>query len=187
MAETNSKADSTQENFICGDKIYILGPFDRSISKNVIPGFVELIREKMHEKKPEIEIYINSHGGYAEELMAMLAMISIAKKAGIRIVTYNIGYAYSCGSILAIHGDHRKMYRYADNVAHLGCSNGSYHTFEQLDRVTSHSKEHFNNIVKWYVDNTKMTKKQVEDMLKDDNMHLNADKCLKYGFCDEII
>lgn len=73
-----------------------------------------------YAKNPEIEIYINSYGGYASELLGLLSLIELAKSEGIKIKTYNIGCAYSCGSLLAVVGDERYMYRYADNLPHLG-------------------------------------------------------------------
>ena len=35
-------AKKSQENFVVGNRIYILGPFDRSISSEVIPAVIEL-------------------------------------------------------------------------------------------------------------------------------------------------
>lgn len=110
----------TPENFIRGNRVYILGEFDKTISSNVIPDLVELIDTMKYARDSEIEIYINSPGGYANELISLLTLIDIAKKQGIKIITYNIGIAHSCGSILAIVGDVRYMYRYADNLPHLG-------------------------------------------------------------------
>lgn len=177
----------SHENFITDDgRVYILGQFDRSISSNIIPGLIKLIEMKVEERDPKIDIYINSCGGYANELFGLLSILDIAKKSGITIVTYNIGIAYSCGSILAIYGDIRRMSKYADNVAHLGEVGFSFKTNKQIDRQTEHGKKHFGKIIDIYAEHTKVPRAKIEDMLSDDCLHLDAKQCLKLGFCDEI-
>lgn len=183
--EEDSKTKSA--NFVEGTNVYILGDFDRTISTNVIPQFVELISASQFIKEPEINIYINSCGGLAHELMGLMTLIEKAKAQGIKINTYNIGIAYSCGSMLAIIGTKRYMYRYADNLPHLGTVFISPQTVEQLNRGTQHACDWFNTIYEIYATYTKMPKKELIKVLKDDDYHMNAAECLKYGFCDEII
>lgn len=188
MAETETKvAEKSQENFVVGNKIYILGPFDRSVSSEVIPAFSELIDNLNGTKDPVIQIYINSYGGYASELFSLMTFIDIAKADGIKIITYNIGTAYSCGSLLAILGDYRFMHKYATNLPHLGQAGMTPQTVEQLERGIKNISEHFNTIKTIYEKHTKMPKKMLEKVLKDDDYFMNAEECLKYGFCDEII
>lgn len=167
--------------------MYILGDFDKTISTNVIPELNDLIDTMKFAKEPEIEIYINSYGGYASELLGLLSCIDLAKKNGIKVITYNIGCAYSCGSLLAVVGDHKFMYRYADNVPHLGQIFLTPQTVEQLERGTKHAIDWFSIIIEIYALYTKMPKKMLIKVLKDDDYHMNAEECLKYGFCDEII
>ena len=142
--------------------------------------------EKM-AKEPVITFYINSHGGFADELLSLITLIDMAKAAGIKIVTYNIGVAYSCGSILAVLGDEKYMSKYADNVPHLGQAFLNPTTMEQLQRGTKHVTEWFSKIFDIYIKNTKISKKDLTRILKDDDCHLNAAECLNYGFCDYII
>lgn len=180
-------SEMSGENFVKNDRVYILGSFDDSISQRVIPEFVSLIEKKRTERFAQIEIFINSYGGYGHVLLSLLSVISIAKMWGIKIITYNLGAAHSCGSILFIHGDTRRMFKYATSVMHLGCNGEHWTTFEQLDRVTVTSKKWFNTIVEWYANNTRMKKSQIIKVLKDDKFSMDAKQCLKYGFCDEII
>ena len=188
MADTETKlAEKSQENFVVGNKIYILGPFDRSVSSEVIPAFAELIDNLSGTKDPIIQIYINSYGGYAAELFSLMSFIDIAKAAGIKIITYNIGVAYSCGSLLAVLGDYRYMHKYATNLPHLGQASMAPQTFEQLERGIKNINEHFVTIKAIYEKHTKMPKKQLEKVLKDDDYFMNAEECVKYGFCDESI
>lgn len=188
MADSCTKtAEKAQENFVRGNRVYILGPFDRSISSNVVPDLLELIDVMAATKDPVIEFYINSHGGYAAELLSLASLIQMAKAQGIKIVTYNLGVAYSCGSMLAVMGDYKYMSRYADNLPHLGQAFIAPTTIEQLERGTKHVADWFSKILSIYAENTKISKKELIKILKDDECHLNAEECLNYGFCDEII
>ena len=188
MADTETKlAEKSQENFVVGNKIYILGPFDRSVSSEVIPAFAELIDNLSGTKDPIIQIYINSYGGYAAELFSLMSFIDIAKAAGIKIITYNIGVAYSCGSLLAVLGDYRYMHKYATYLPHLGQMGMTLSTVEQLERNAKRVAEHFAKIYTIYAAHTKLNKKQLDKVLKDDDYFMSADECLKCGFCDEII
>lgn len=175
------------ENFVRNNNVFILGDFDKTISSNVIPDLVDLIDAMKYAKDPTIEFYINSHGGYANELLALLTLIDLAKKSGIKIITYNIGIAYSCGSMLAVVGDYRYMYRYADNLPHLGQVFIMPQTMEQLTRSAQHAYDWFSTIAEIYAKYTKIPKKELAKILKDDDYHMSASECLKYGFCDEII
>lgn len=116
-----------------------------------------------------------------------MSLIQQAKSKNITVNTYNIGIAYSCGSILSIIGDNRYMYRYADNLPHLGQVFIAPQTIEQLNRGTQHICDWFNIIYNIYSIYTKMPKKQLMKVLKDDDYHMNAEECLKNGFCDKII
>lgn len=188
MADCQTEVQKkSQENFVVGNRVYILGPFDRSISSEVIPALVEVIEALKTEKDSTIEFYINSFGGYSAELLSLLTLIDLAKNNGIKIVTYNLGTAYSCGSMLAVVGDHRYMYRYAHNLPHLGQTFLAPTTVEQLNREAKHAAEWFSIVFDIYSTYTKMPKKKLKQVLEDDDYYMNSQECLENGFCDEII
>ncbi len=176
------------KNFVADDgNVYIFGMFDSTISTDVVPILITLVNHLASEKDPVINIYINSYGGEAKELFAMLSVLEMAKRQGIKIVTHVLGCAYSAGSLLAVYGDHRCMSKYADHLLHLGCSGASFTTFEQLKRETENNVKHFNKILEIYAHHTKIPKKKLADMLKDDKLYLDPMQCLEFGICDEII
>ena len=87
MCEDATKlAEMSQENFVKDGRVYIMGPFDRSISSKVIPDFIGLIDCIRFSKQPAIEIFINSGGGYSSELYALLSVIDMAKEEGIKML-----------------------------------------------------------------------------------------------------
>lgn len=175
-------------NFVSNDgDVFILGEFDDSISQNVVPALVKHIDEIADDKDPYIRVYINSNGGQCRQLLALMALLSVAKQKGIKIITINLGIAYSCGSMLAIFGDERYMYRYARNLMHLGQQGDSVSTFKQIDRVNKAMIEHFETIVQIYKKHTKMSEDMIRKEISDDSYFLNASDCIKYGFADKII
>jgi ATP-dependent protease ClpP protease subunit len=179
---------NTKLNYVdTAGNIYILGDFDSSISQNVVPGLVKRIQEETDKPNGQIWFYINSRGGYCHELYNLLSLIDVAKSVGIKIYTVIMGNAYSCGSILAIHGDHRAIYKYGKHLAHLGQQGDTVTTFKQIERSNKKMVEHFENIVQMYKDNTDMPEKMIREVLLDDSFYMNAEECKKYGFVDEII
>ena len=180
--------NAKSRNFVTDDgNVYILGEFDSTISTEVIHAVTSLVNQIGALKDPVIHIYINSCGGNAYELFGLLSVLDVAKSKGISIHTHVIGVAYSAGSILAVYGDHRTMSRYSDHLLHLGCAGAAISTFEQLKREAENNIKHFNKILSIYSEHTKIPKKKLEEMLKDDKLYLDAEQCLKYGICDEII
>jgi len=167
--------------------VYILGEFDSTISQYVVPALLKKMQEEADKPDGQIWFYINSRGGYCSELYNLLSLIDMAKSMGIKIYTVVMGNAYSCGSMLAIHGDHRAIYKYGRHLAHLGQQADSVSTFKQIERSTTKMIEHFENIVQMYKDNTKMPEKMIREVLLDDSFYMNAEECKKYGFVDEII
>ena len=175
-------------NYVSTDgEVYILGGFDETISQHVVPAFKQLIEQKSKEKDAYINIYINSNGGLCHELYNLLSLIDIAHSRGIAIITIVMGRAYSCGSMLAVHGDHRAMYKYATHIIHLGQQGSTVTTEKQIERERQSMVRHFNNIREMYKKHTKLPKKELEEALEDDSYCLSAEECLKYGICDEII
>lgn len=189
VCELATNNDQKLLNYVSstGD-IFILGEFDNTISQHVVPAFRALIDEKAKERDAFITIYINSNGGYTYELYNLLSLIELAHARGVGIVTVVMGRAYSCGSMLAIHGDHRVMYKYSSHIIHLGRQGAlDISTEKQIKRETTQMENHFNNIRKLYKEHTKLPAKELEEALTDDSYFLTAEECVKYGLCDEIL
>ena len=186
VENTTKIPEVSKENFVCDDKVYVMGDFDRSISSEVIPGLMNIISMKRNTVNPVIEIYINSHGGYAHELFGLMSIMDIGRSYGIKFVTYNIGLAASCGSLLAVYGDHRYMSKFATNLMHLGQAGSMFSTFKQMERQNENNKKHFNKIIDIYTATTKLDKKKITELLTDDSLYLDPKQCLKYGLCDEV-
>lgn len=183
MSENRKSENFVDEN----GNVYILGEFDKSISTEVIPALVTTINQLSTKKNPVLHIYINSYGGYCHELYGLLTLLTKAKAQGIYVVTVVIGVAMSCGSLLAVFGDHRVMWKYGTNLMHYGQTFMNPTTPLQVDRESKNAKIHFNNIVDIYQKHSKLSPSQIKEFMKDDSMYLTAQECLKYGLIDEIV
>ena len=166
-------------NFVKDNNVYIMGEFDESISTNVIPELVKLINVEGDKKHGVINFFINSPGGAARELYALLTLVNIAKAKGILIITTVIGYAFSCASMLAITGDKRFIYEGASHLMHLGSRLFSISTVEQSNRENLRTERYFDFIVSHYNKHTNMT--------KDNSYYISAHECVKLGFDDRVI
>ena len=60
-----------------------------------------------------------------------------------------------------------------------------YNTFEQLKDELSNSTNIMNSLNNMYLENTKLTKKELDTFFKHD-LYLDSSKALKYGIVDEI-
>ena len=186
LEQASDPIEKSTTSYVDGNSIFILGGFDDTISKNVVPNLVKLINQQKTLKNGKIDFYINSYGGYCSELFSLLSLISLAKSNGIKISTFNMGMAYSCASILAVVGDERKMFRCAKNLMHLGLSFSASSTFVQVDRNRKREKDHFNNIVSLYESHTKLTEKKIRELMSDNCCYLNSSECLRFGLVDEV-
>lgn len=174
-------------NFVKDNNVYIMGEFDESISTNIIPELVKLINVESEKKHGVINFFINSNGGAARELYALLTLVNIAKAKGILIITTVIGYAFSCASMLAVTGDKRFIYEGASHLMHLGSRLFSISTVEQSNRENLRTERYFDFIVSHYNKHTKMTKDEIAEAVKDDSYYINAHECVKLGFADCVI
>ena len=82
--------DRKSSNFVRNGRVYILGDFDDTISRYVVPDFNDLISDSVGQKDATIPIYINSFGGEADKLQSLLSLIAMAKSVGIGIMTLTL-------------------------------------------------------------------------------------------------
>lgn len=182
-----SKSENTKNNFVDGTSVYIHGEFDSDFNEHVIAPFNRLILTLREKRSPVINIYINSNGGYCKDLDSMLAQIDIARANGIIIRTIVTGQAYSCGSMLAMYGDKGERYisRNAEHLIHYGRNYASVTTPEQIDRNTAYMKRHFKRLLALYQEHSKVP--NLEEKIKDDDLYIPPDKCIKWGLADKYI
>ena len=129
-----------------------------------------------------IKLYITSGGG---SVYNVLSAIDTIKNMRIQVNTYVKGFAASAATLLSLSGKKRFI------------TENSYMLIHEIRSATwgkfSEIKDDFNNmtvlndhIKNYYIKNTKLTKEELDEQLKQDVIW-NPEKCLEKGLVDEII
>ncbi len=137
---------------------------------------VESIENYLH-----INLHINSYGGSASDAFNLHDYI---KRCPIPVYTYVEGIAASAATVISIAGKKRFMTPNSLLMIHQLSSwfGGKY---EEFNDEKANLDLFMNIIKKIYIENTNLTMKKLNSLLKRD-IYLDADKCLEFGFVDEI-
>lgn len=198
-------------NFFKNDVFYIHGAFDDTITINIIPELrnkiTEIIKQQdiikdnknfsKDEQSKQLELLskdkkiifdINSNGGNAYILFALLNSINFAKSKSIIVETY-CHYAASCASLLAICGT--KKHRYIGALSFHYIHQGSYWIYSQnqkeLDRRYKSNTHWFNVLRKIYLDNSLYTEDELQEILIAEHYEIYSQDIIKYGLADKIL
>lgn len=138
------------------------------------------------EREP-IELVINSYGGSIYEMMGTLGLIEqFRKEYKYTIITTLTGKAMSCGAVLFLFGDIRRMYSYGTLLFHQ-LSTGFYGNYEQIKigfEEDTRLQELLDNII---VEKTKIPSGMLKEKTKGVDWYISPEECLKLGIATEII
>ncbi len=131
---------------------------------------------------PCISLHIQSGGG---ALMPTFYVCDVMRQIQTPIHVYIDGYAASAASLIAVCGDKRYATKHSAMLIHQlsGASSGK---FAELQNEMTNFNFFMNNVRDIYLNNTKLDKKTLEQLLLSD-IWLDSDTCLKYGLIDKII
>jgi ATP-dependent Clp endopeptidase proteolytic subunit ClpP len=150
--------------------------------------------DKAKERLPEgeelsdIQFYISTYGGSADDMMAIYDMMRITKKNR-DIETIGMGKIMSAGTLLLASGTQgkRKIMKNCRVMLHA-VSAGSMGSIHNL----VNEMEEIQNIQDAYIRTlcaeTLLTKRQLKKMLDQKvNVYLTAEEAVEYGLADEVI
>lgn len=146
--------------------------------------------EKWPEEKPLLNIYINSSGGSVYTLMAILTLVHMAKANGTIIRTFNLAWAASAASIIAISGTrgYRYMAEDALNYIHFGRTGVIAERQDEIEYKIKNLTEHSKLLQKQYLENTSVTQKELAQYFQiESSGQLNSKQCLEKRICDWVI
>jgi len=170
------KTDVTPEsiNKLCSILRQQISEFNNLNNNNLVESIIP---------KP-IYLHISSYGGYLHEAFLVYDYI---KNSPIPIHTIVEGYAASAATVMSVAGAKRYITPTSIMLIHQ-LSTGMNGKFSELEEDINNSKQDMNKLYEIYVRDCKgkMSKKQVIEELKHDKWW-NAEKCIKYGLCDEIL
>ncbi len=157
----------------------------KAIDKKVVAHRKFLVENDLDVQSIEgylhINLFINSYGGSVPDAFNLHDYI---KRCLIPIYTYIEGIAASAATIISLSGKKRFMTPRSLIMIHQLSSwfGGKYEEFQDekanMDLLMKMIKE-------VYLEHTKLTPKKLNSLIKRD-IYLGAEKCLEYGFVDEI-
>jgi len=190
------------------NKAYILGSFDDKEMRDFIGNLNSLIHkmptmpiykigtkitspyDTKDIKNPILDIYIDSNGGNSRMLFDIITLLSIAKARGAIIRTTVLSSAFSCGSLLAIHGTpgFRIMSTNAEHMVHYGRSVVSYTSESQKDSLLARNQHERDRMWRMYKTHTKIPAKILNELkTHSEGKYFTAEEYLQNGMCDWII
>lgn len=148
---------------------------------------IKLIKSDPYSKyftEPDLYIHVTTYGG---DLFGSLMCYDTLKTKSYKIITIAEGYVASAGTVIMLGGQNRQIQKSAVMLIHQ-LSTGMYGKFDELQEEFFNSKETMKRLINMYHTEFKgkMTKKQIEEVLKHD-IWWDAKTCVQKGLCDEII
>jgi len=173
-------------NFLTGRKIYLFGDI---VTENIL-SVIEQIHSLEEKGDEDIEIFINSNGGYVVDC---LALVDVMDASNCDIQTTILGIAASAACLIASNGTKGKRYagfnsvymfhEVVTDIPDFKASNAKYHT-EETERI----QKRFTTI---FSKNTGKTSKEIiEKFYKNENnldVFMTATQAKKFGIIDKII
>jgi ATP-dependent Clp protease protease subunit len=143
---------------------------------------------KNEKSKKDIQFYLSTYGGSADDMFALYDMMKIVQK-NTDISVIGMGKVMSAGVLILAGGTHgkRKIGRNCRVMIHsvVGGNQGALHDMVNEMEATVLLQEMY---IERLVEETKMTKRQLKEMLeKKINIYLTAEEAVEYGIADEII
>lgn len=186
---------ASKENIILDtDKriFYIHDDIDNNSMSKVCYNLLNLLDEDQNKedkeknfKREPIKIYINSNGGYMQDMWALVDIIINSKKTP--IYTYSTGYADSSAFLIFIAGKKRFITKHTKMCCHQFSSRakGTYQDIrekiEDLDRLWKDFEEYI-------CGQTKITKERLQEVReKKLDWYIYSDESIDLGVATDII
>ena len=138
--------------------------------------------EIQYDYRFPIKLHMQSLGG---ELMPSFYICDLIKNIETPVHIYVDGYVASAAASIAVCGDKRFMTRHSSILIHQ-LKSSSTGKFNEMKEEMSNLNLFMNNLREIFLENTKLTEKELETLLFSD-IWLPSDKCIEYGIVDEII
>ena len=144
--------------------------------------------EETPEKKRDIEFYLSTYGGSADDMFALYDMMKVVEE-DTDIVTIGMGKVMSAGVPILAAGTKgkRKIGRNCRVMIHSVIA-GNHGSLPNLINEMEAIQDLQELYIERLVEETKMTRKQMKKLLEQKvNIYLSAEEAVKYGIADIII
>jgi ATP-dependent Clp protease protease subunit len=134
------------------------------------------------EERNPIKIFINTPGGLLAETFSLCSTIMLSKT---KVITVNVGEAYSAGCLILLAGHERYTFPYGKAMIHTG-SGGIQGTYEQTEQAQKIYKKQIDEMGAYILERSQMDDK-VYKRNKAKEWYLDAEEQIKYGIVSEIV
>jgi len=144
--------------------------------------------EQDPEKKRDIEFYLSTYGGSADDMFALYDMMKIVEE-DTDIVTIGMGKVMSAGVLILAAGTKgkRKIGRNCRVMIHSVIA-GNHGSLPNLINEMEAIQDLQELYIERLVEETNMTKKQMKKLLEQKvNIYLSAEEAVKHGIADIIV
>ena len=178
----------SSKNYMYNDKVFILDEITDENCAYLIGDLSNFIFDEQNKGK-QLNFFINSPGGETYVMMSIIGLMNIAKLYNIELITFVLGTAASAASMIAVQGDKRFMSNISRHLVHFGSIWDVTTKNSEIEKIYEQNKEYADNLDNLYLTacRGKLTKTVLDKLKRDERGYLNAEDCLKYGFCDSII
>jgi len=144
--------------------------------------------EEDPKNKRDIEFYLSTYGGSADDMFALYDMMKIVEE-DTDIVTIGMGKVMSAGVLILAAGTKgkRQIGRNCRVMIHSVIA-GNHGSLPNLINEMEAIQDLQDLYIERLVEETKMTKKQMKKLLEQKvNIYLSAEEAVKYGIADIIV
>jgi ATP-dependent Clp protease protease subunit len=164
------------------ENIKLFGDFDPDMGNKVTTSLYRLL----HSGCKRATILIDSNGGRADVLQNIVDAIMDVRSQGMKVDTFNVEKAYSCGAMLLSMGDKRFQAPHAKAMLHCVSTALPYGRIDQI-RENLDELEKYNNMwMKWVAKNLKISYNRLRKETSDKDWFLSPQEALKIGLIDKI-
>lgn len=167
--------------------VFFIGDFDDNAEQNLIIPLTKEIQKQKKYRDGQIDLYINSFGGYAHLVFHLVSLVETAKRENIKVRTIVPSVAFSAGSMLAITGTPGERYieKTAEHLLHYGSTGSQETTPVQIERMSAYKNRDFKRTLKHYEAYANVP--DLEKHLADDGFFVPARDCIKWGLADKYM
>lgn len=169
------------------DNVFFIGDFDDSLERDVIIPLTLEIQKQAKMKEGQIDLYINSFGGYGHLVMHLIELVEAAKRQDVVVRTIVPNAAFSAGSMLAVTGTRGERYisKHADHLVHYGSIASFETTPKQIERWKKWKERQFQYSITHYEKYCSIP--DLKENIQDDGFFVTARDSIRWGLADKYM
>lgn len=151
----------------------------------LLDRLVEL--DKQDGNKRDIEIVIDSYGGYIYHGMSLISKILSLRESGYKIITTVNSVAMSMGFMILICGSERRALKHSRIMCHQP-SSATWGTLQDQEESVEETKALWERMKQLIIKHTKITNWQLEDIKsRKFDWFMWSEQAIELGVIDKII